>query len=149
MRPGQDYTIGQLPRLIAQKFTRFNENLLTQEELSPEDRVKLYHECPPRDPLNEQDKSLITQFLRQWDHPVGRWLRAGETSASLLEQIRQIRNLASHLPSVYEWHFRLLLNLVAEERGLLRQVYGRDMPHRIFATPKVDNPHRILEVRRK
>lgn len=146
MRQGQDYTIGQLPRLISQRFDRFNEALLSQEELSPEDRESLYQPFRPRE-LSEADRNLVRQFLQQWNHPVGFWLRE-ESSASLLEQIRQIRNLAAHPSSVHEWHFRQLCGMVTEENGLLRQVYWENSAQQHSELTGASSHLEISEIRR-
>ncbi|MGG6269410.1 hypothetical protein ACQ4M3_29840 [Leptolyngbya sp. AN03gr2] len=127
LREEQVYTIGQLPRLISRNVFRFRKEKLNLEILSPSDKTELYYQFRFREQLDPADEELIQIFLNQWSHPLAKWLKNAEESASMLEKIRQIRNRAPHPSSVYEWHFRHLYKLITGREGLLQQLHQQEL----------------------
>ena len=125
MGPKQEQTLGKLPRLIATQWTTFDRYRLDQPK-APQAHNQLYRQWN-QDCIISGDRLLVKQFLQQWSHPLSPWLQQGEQAASLIDQVRELRNRASHPVPLYEWQFRLLWSIVIGEtqrEGILNQIYG-------------------------
>lgn len=122
--PRQEQTLGKLPRLIAGQWRTFSRQSLEQSQ-QPQD-YQLYRSWNG-DGISSQDRLLIKQFLEQWSHPLSLWLQRGQHSASLIDQVKELRNRASHPVPLYHWQFRLLWSIVIDDvhhQGILHQIYG-------------------------
>jgi len=123
--PRQEQTIGKLPRLLAGRWQTFNRRSLDQAVAPAE--IQLYRPWQ-QDGISPEDRRLIAQFLQHWSHPLSAWLQNGEQAASALDQVRTLRNRASHPTPLYEWQFRLLWSMVTGDNnchgGILHQIYG-------------------------
>jgi hypothetical protein len=118
------YTMGSLPPLLSLQWTTFKDKSLNQPQLPKEE---LYQTVFFGNQISQADRYLLAIFLQQWQHPLSYWLRNGEVSASKIDQINKLRNIAAHGEnSFYEWQFNILRLLVVggkKQRGVLQEVY--------------------------
>lgn len=126
------YTLDLLPPLLADQWVTLQDSSLQQAV--PVSDGALYGTGARQVPLNERDRTLLDQFLKQWEHPLAQWInRDHQAAASYLDQISQLYQLANHANhQLYEWQFTLLKQKVMgndQEQGLFRQIY--DLPEPI------------------
>jgi len=128
------YTLGNLRGLISNQWDTFTDNVLEQEDIISTTRLYRRVFCYN---VSQADRQLIRQFLYQWRHPLSRWLTQGQVAASIIDQIRQLRNRASHAETtcntiqveavLYLWQFKVLRALLIgskTQRGVLQEIYG-------------------------
>lgn len=129
------YTWSDLPALISSQWQTFTDYALDQEEAIS--TIQHYRTVFSIDKISQTDKELVKQFLQQWQHPLSRWLVQGETAASTIDQLRQLRNRASHAEKIhrtthvetilYQWQFKLLWSLLTgskTRKGALKEIYS-------------------------
>ncbi|MDJ0703115.1 MAG: single-stranded-DNA-specific exonuclease RecJ [Leptolyngbyaceae cyanobacterium MO_188.B28] len=117
-----------LPPLLAEEWSSFDPNILQHCQATA--NQTLYASMSAGYPITLQERTLISQFLAQWKHPIGRWLRISPSSAaSTLDQISQLRHIAAHAEKfLYPWQFDLLKKLIIgtdTKLGLFQEIYGR------------------------
>ena len=127
LNPQKKYTLGMLPPLLAEQWSSFNSAALQQCQAVPEN--ELYVNVSSGYSVTSRDRTLISQFLDQWEHPMVQWLNTSTSAAaSTVDQISKLRNIAAHAENfLYEWQFDLLRNRVIGsegERGLFQEIYG-------------------------
>lgn len=120
-----EYKLGDLPALLAPQWDNFINNALNQEEAISK---KCLYRSVFCNGVSQADRQLINQFLLQWQHPSSKWLAKGQVAASMIDQIRQLRNRASHAePILYFWQFKMLWSLLVGRKtggGVLQEIYG-------------------------
>ena len=127
MGPGKTYTIGMMPSLLATGWKTLRPDVLKQPA-APEGSG-LYRQTKANNQVGGRDRTVITEFLDQWEHPMAACLgQKAKQAAASIDQIGRLRNLAAHGESfLYQWHFNLLKDLIvggSQRRGLFRQIYG-------------------------
>ncbi len=125
--PHQKYTLGMLPALLADQWRTFSRDALGQQQIVPE--KQLYCTFKAKNVLGSRDRTLLSEFFEQWEHPMAACFgHKAKQAAASLDQISRLRNIATHGEQfLYEWHYTLLRQLVvggADRRGLFRQIYG-------------------------
>lgn len=133
LKSDSKHKLGDLRDLISNNCKTFVKNKLTHE--NAQNSNSLYHivDCGNRVNLTEQQ--LIKQFLHQWQHPLSQWLAQGQAAASMIDQIRLLRNRASHAETtpneneniLYLWQFKILWSLLVgskTQRGVLQEIYS-------------------------
>ena len=125
--PSCKYTLGMMPALLAEQWRTFKKDALTQQQQAPD--AQLYRTIKAKKRLSSRDRTLLTEFFAQWEHPMAVCFeQKGKQSAASLDQISRLRNIAAHGESfLYGWHYGLMRQLVAGDenrRGLFRQIYG-------------------------
>lgn len=127
LSPGRKYTLGMLPPLLADQWRSFQSGQLS-ERVKPENGVAMV-KVQGRGRLSGRDRTLLTQFFDQWEHPMAACFGTkGRQAASSLDQISKLRNIAAHGESfLYRWQYELLHQLIAGaggKGGLLRQLFA-------------------------
>ncbi len=127
LEPNGKYTLGTMPALIADQWRSFPPGELSQQQLRSEGVTIIKVKAKGR--MSGRDRTLVNQFLAQWDHPMSRCLsqKSGQ-AASSLDQIDKLRNIAAQSESfLYRWQYELLHQLITGQSGkggLLRQVFS-------------------------
>ena len=126
MQRPQAQTIGMIAPLIADQWRAFAPGQLSKRS-RPEADVSIVQVKAP-DRVSKRDRTLITQFLNQWEHPMASCLsKKGRQAASSLEQISKLRTIAAHPESfLCLWQYRLMHKLIAGQDGkggLFRQIF--------------------------
>ncbi len=87
----------------------------------------LYHTVFFGNKVSDNERKIVDQFLQQWQHPLSKWLAKGEAAASVVDQIRQLRNRVPHPEHVlYRWQFQRLQAIMLggmREPGILKEIY--------------------------
>ncbi|MEM1293612.1 MAG: single-stranded-DNA-specific exonuclease RecJ, partial [Cyanobacteria bacterium P01_H01_bin.162] len=125
--PGRQYTLGPAAHLLAETWTTVRSPAL--ETATPPSDDQLYFTAKSRQTLSQSDRTLLTDFFVQWEHPMGQWLQANaQEAATYLDQISKFRNLAAHATApLYLWAFEHLRDLVvgsAQNPGLFQRIYN-------------------------
>lgn len=126
LRTRKKYTLGMLPPLLASQWYSFREIVLSSSLQLPDD--DLY--CTLKfEQVNQKDRNTVKAFLKQWEHPVARWLLKHKVAAaSAIDQINKLRNVAAHGEDfLYQWHYELLQLLVIggeTQYGIFQDIYG-------------------------
>ncbi|MGD1861831.1 MAG: single-stranded-DNA-specific exonuclease RecJ [Leptolyngbyaceae cyanobacterium] len=125
--PGRKYTLGPAAHLLAETWTTVRSPALETATLPSDDQ--LYFTAKSRQTLSQSDRTLLTDFFVQWEHPMGQWLQANaQEAATYLDQISKFRNLAAHATApLYLWAFEHLRDLVvgsAQNPGLFQRIYN-------------------------
>ncbi|NER82527.1 MAG: single-stranded-DNA-specific exonuclease RecJ [Leptolyngbya sp. SIO1D8] len=125
--PGRQYTLGMAAPLIADEWQSVRSPAL-KSNTYPGDK-EVYFTARAKEPLSKRERTLLENFLEQWEHPMGQWLiTQPEAVASTLDQISKLRNLSAHATSpLYLWAFDLMRGLVVgseQQRGLFQHIYG-------------------------
>ncbi|HEY9879538.1 MAG TPA: single-stranded-DNA-specific exonuclease RecJ [Leptolyngbyaceae cyanobacterium] len=120
------YTLNLLPPLLAQEWSSFKEKALKTQQKVPLE--KLYVKVSAGRQIS--DRTLITRFLEQWEHPIAAWFKqAPIEAAASIDQISKLQALAAHAEvALYGWHYDLMSQKVlgdADQRGILQDIYGR------------------------
>lgn len=125
LKPKGKYTLGNLPSLLSVQWKAFKPDGLEQENHSL--NAQLYHTVFFGNKVSDNDRKLVAQFLQQWQHPLSKWLAKGEAAASVVDQIRQLRNRVPHPEHVlYKWQFQRLQAIMLggmTEPGILKEIY--------------------------
>jgi hypothetical protein len=120
------YTLGSLPSLLSEEWEAYRRDGLERENC-PEPPI-LYQRVSWGADVSDRDRQLIKQFLQKWQHPLSNWLAKGETAASLIDQISDLRNRAAHHePILYLWQFKILWLIMIggkNKKGILKEIYG-------------------------
>ena len=127
LAPGRHYTLGMAASLIADQWQSLRSQAL-KSATYPGD-AESYFTARAKQPLNKGDRAYLTDFLTQWEHPMGQWLNTDATEAAgTLDQISKLRNLAAHATSpLYLWAFDLMRDRVIgseQQQGLFQHIYG-------------------------
>ncbi len=120
------YTLGSLPCLLSEQWETYRRDALDMENC-PQSPL-LYQRMYWGTEVSDRDRQLVKQFLQKWQHPLSKWLAQGETAASLIDQISDLRNRAAHHePILYLWQFKTLWLMMIggkTKKGILKQIYG-------------------------
>lgn len=129
------YTWADLPALVSNQWQAFTDYALDQEEAIY--TIQRYRTVFSSDRISQTDKELVKPFLQQWQHSLSGWLAQGETAASIIDQLRQLRNRVSHPEKfhktkhvemkLYQWQFKLLWSLLTgskTSKGALQEIYS-------------------------
>ncbi len=120
------YTLGSLPILLSWQWESLRQEILAFKDYPPAG-VRKYQTVFFGNKISNSDYQLVKTFLKQWQHPLGRWLLKGEEPASIIDEIRQLRNRVTHHENVfYLWQFEQLRSLIIgnkSRRGILRKIY--------------------------
>lgn len=131
-----EYTLGDLRILISNSCESFKKSILKQENITAREN-NLYCTVTCNDKLSLTNQRLIKQYLQQSQDPISIWLSRGQVAASAIEQIRQLRNRASHAePILYLWQFERLWSLLVGSKthvGVLQEIYANSNPIRNHA----------------
>ncbi len=127
MGPSKKYTIGMMPSLLAEGWKTLRPDALKQT--SPVEGSALYKQTKANNQVGGRDRTLMAEFLDQWEHPMSACFgEKGKQAAACIDQIGRLRNLAAHGESfLYQWHYNLFKELIvgsSQRRGLFRQIYG-------------------------
>ncbi len=125
--PAKQYQLSMMPPLLAPQWRSVQSGQLSARK-RPESGVKMV-KVKGASQLSERDRTLINQFLAQWEHPMALCLcQKGGQAASSLDQISKLRSIAVHAESfLYRWQYELLHQLIAGKKGkggLLRQLFA-------------------------
>ena len=127
LSPNGKYILGMMPALIADQWRSFPPAELSQPQLRPEGVTII--KVTAKGQMSGRDRTLVNQFLAQWDHPIARCLsqKSGQ-AASSLDQIDKLHHIAAHGESfLYRWQYELLHQLITGQSGkggLLRQIFS-------------------------
>lgn len=120
-----------MPPLLADQWRSFPPGELGQQSLreSGVNIVKVKATAEMTAAMTGGDRTLLTQFFEQWEHPMADCLHTrGRQAASSLDQISKLRSIAIHPESfLYRWQYELLHQLIAGKNGkggLLRQIFA-------------------------
>lgn len=120
------YTLGSLPILLSWQWESLRQEILALEDYPPVG-VKKYQTVFFGNKISNSDYQLVKTFLKQWQHPLSKWLLKGEEAASIIDEIRQLRNRVTHHEDVfYLWQFEQLRSLIIGDktrRGVLSTIY--------------------------
>lgn len=120
------YTLGSLPCLLSEQWETYRRDALDMENC-PHSPL-LYQRVSWRTEVSDRDRQMVKQFLQKWQHPLSKWLAQGETAASLIDQISDLRNRAAHHePILYLWQFKTLWLIMVggkTKKGILKEIYG-------------------------
>lgn len=120
------YTLGSLPFLLSEQWETYRRDALDMENC-PASPI-LYQRMSWRTEVSDRDRQLVKQFLQKWQHPLSNWLAKGETAASVIDQISDLRNRAAHHePILYLWQFKTLWLIMIggkTKKGILKEIYG-------------------------
>jgi hypothetical protein len=124
--PDRQYKLSLAAPLWAEQWTSLRSNALKNQSRPDDDQ--LYFTADSQQNLSRGDRTLLTDFLEQWEHPMGQWFRTDpEAVATYLDQISQLRNQAAHAASpLYFWAFELMRDLVVGSQrvpGLFQRIY--------------------------
>ena len=131
LKSDSEHTLGHVRDLISNKWETFVKSSLRHENAQNSNSLYRIVDCGNRVNLTEQQ--LIKQFLHQWQHPLSVWLAQGQAAASMIDQIRLLRNRASHAETtpdeniLYLWQFKILWSLLVgsrTQRGVLQEIYS-------------------------
>ena len=127
MGPSKKYTIGMVPSLLATGWKTLRPEALKQP--IPVEEQALYRQAKANNQVGGRDRTLIAEFLAQWEHPMSNcFSQKAKQAAASIDQISRLRNLSAHSDSfLYQWHYDLLKELIvgsSQRRGLFRQIYG-------------------------
>ena len=119
------YTLGNLPPLLSFEWDNFSREALDYQT-KPRGNC-MYQTVFFGEKVSTSDRKLVKNFLRQWQHPLANWLLRGDLAASKIDQIRQLRNRATHHEDILcLWQFERLWLLVMGGKkypGILREIY--------------------------
>ncbi|MGK7924858.1 MAG: hypothetical protein AB4290_06305 [Spirulina sp.] len=120
------YTLGNLPALLSFQWDTFKREALAQTDRPGEDWM--YHTVFFGNKVSDRDRQIVTCFLQQWEHPLAKWMLAGEKSASAIDQIRQLRNRVPHHDDIfYKWQFERFWCLLLggrTKKGILAEIFS-------------------------
>lgn len=125
LRSKGKYTLGDLPALISLEWNTYIDSVLEQANIFPESRLFRTVFCS--DNVTQTERQLIQQFLQQWQHPLSKWLSQGQLAASMIDQIRKLRNRVTHPDVMYLWQFNILGSLLVgskNQKGVLQEIYA-------------------------
>ena len=111
---------------MAEQWVSLRSNALKNRSRPDDDQ--LFFTADSRQNLNRGDRALLSDFLEQWEHPMGQWFSTDlEAVATYLDQVSKLRNLAAHAASpLYYWAFELMRDLVVgsdQAMGLFQHIY--------------------------
>ena len=125
------YPLDLLPPLLADQWRTFSAGQLSRRSLSPKgvSIVPVTASQSVSLQVSKRDRTLLTQFLNQWEHPMVACLRnKSRQAASSLDQISKLHDIARQPESfLYRWQYELLHQLIAGKDGkggLLRQIFA-------------------------
>ena len=123
----QPYTLEMAAPLLAEQWTSIRSQAL--HSATPPDDHQLYFTATSPQPLNARDRSLVSDFFVQWDHPMSQWFNANpEAAATLLDHVAQFHNLATQTSvRLYVWAFERMRDCVVGNQqvsGLFHHIYG-------------------------
>lgn len=125
LKSKRSYMLGNLPPLLAMQWDAFHNHALEQESYPQIERM--YYTVFSGTHVKEDERQLVKQFLQQWQHPLSKWLANGERAASVIDQIKQLRNRTAHHTNIlYEWQFKgLWFIMVGNQKkpGILQEIY--------------------------
>lgn len=121
------YGLSMMPPLLARQWRSVRSGQLSEKQ-RPEGGVDMV-KVSAKHSLSKSDRTILNQFLAQWEHPMATCLsQKGGQAASSLDQISKLRNIAVHSESfLYRWQYELLHQLIAGNSGkggLLRQLFA-------------------------
>lgn len=124
--PPSSYTLEMLPPLLASSWKTYKKNVLQVSD--PSTTKTLHSVCKGGRAVENSDRSQITAFLNQWDHPAAQWLsQEPKAAAGQIDQIRKLHDLATQAETpLYRWHYQQLQQLVlgnGPQPGLLQLIY--------------------------
>ena len=125
LRSKRKYTLEDLPALISVEWNTYIDSILEQVNIVPESNLFRTVFCC--DNVSQTERQLIQQFLQQWQNPLSKWLSQGQLAASMIDQIRKLRNRAPHPEPMYLWQFNILRSLIVgnkNQKGVLQEIYG-------------------------
>lgn len=125
LRSKGKYTLGDLPALISVEWDTYIDSVLEQANIIPESRLVRTVFCS--DNVSQTERQLIQQFLQQWQHPLSKWLFQGQLAASMIDQVRKLRNRVTHAYPMHLWQFNILRSLLVgskNQQGILQEIYA-------------------------
>ncbi len=126
--PHRQYSLDRLPPLLADQWQSFSPEQLALRSSTPEEGVKVIKVKAPGK-ISGDERTLMTQFLGQWEHPMaGCFRQKGRQAASSLDQISKLCMIAAHRERfLYQWQYELLYQLIVGKQGkggLFRQIFA-------------------------
>jgi len=123
---GRPAALGKVAALLATAWTSLRSPALNTPQPPPPDQ--LYDTVKARQRLSQGDRTLLAEFLEQWEHPMSRWFQtAPEEVAAYVDQIGQFRDRAAQASApLYLWAFEHMRNLIVgggQTPGLFNQIY--------------------------
>ena len=119
-------TLGDLPRLLSWQWLSLRREILSLNQEPPPGESN-YRTVFFGNNVSKSDRLLIHNFLTQWRHPLATWFSRGEYAASVIDEIRLLRNRVTHHGDMfYLWQFhrlRLLIIGSKTKAGILKQIY--------------------------
>lgn len=126
---GRRYPTSMAAPLLANQWTSVRSQSLIEKTYPGDDRV--YFTTRPKQKLSRGDRTLFSDFLEQWEHPVGQWLRTQpKEAATYLDQIGQFHAHATHKSHpLHLWAFDRMQQLAIggeQTGGIFQNVYEAD-----------------------
>ena len=127
----RDYRLESLPPLLADQWRTFSADQLLKRSLSKKGVSIVPVKASQRvsGGISRRDRTLLAQFLDQWEHPMTTCLKTkNRQAASSLDQISKLYGIAAQPDRfLYLWQYELLHQLIAgkeDKGGLLRQLFA-------------------------
>lgn len=105
------HTLGHLPILLANQWQSLRPEILALNQ-PPYLNHYHYQTITYGSRVSMGDRRLVKNFLNHWSHPLADWLKRSD-AASIIDEIRQLRNRATHSEDIfYPWQFERLRLLI-------------------------------------
>lgn len=127
LEPSSNYRLEMLPPLLAESWKTYKKNVLQVSD--PSVNKTLYSVCKGGRAVASSDRSQITAFLNQWEHPAAQWLsQESKAAAGQIDQISKLCALAAQAETtLHRWHYQQLQQLImgnGSRPGLLQLIYA-------------------------